>query len=183
MVSNIEGRFLGNYLRVRGEYDTHYRIHASKSELPPRTRRILVVAGQPVPAPGTTSAYAENTQSNLHYTVKVRNYLRVRGEYMTRHSTRLVVSELPPRTRRIRDSALPGSIGAGTTSAYAENTCVFSMFAANFRNYLRVRGEYKKGSAMETQTEELPPRTRRILPLDKVTGKNKGTTSAYAENT
>ena len=52
----------------------------------------------------------------------------------------------------------------GTTSACAENTCVFSSFAANFRNYLRVRGEYTIMLDLTITPKELPPRARRIPP-------------------
>ena len=50
--------------------------------------------------------------------------------------------ELPPRTRRIlRQLRVRGS-RSGTTSAYAENTGQNQHQRYNFRNYLRVRGEY-----------------------------------------
>ena len=50
-----------NYLRVRGEYDLSTIERISPAELPPRTRRIPHPAADPAAAPGTTSAYAENT--------------------------------------------------------------------------------------------------------------------------
>ena len=71
---------------------------------------------------GTTSAYAENTGSRPSASANLRNYLRVRGEYMLVALVNLMILELPPRTRRIL-TGKPGSvILKGTTSAYAENT-------------------------------------------------------------
>ena len=111
-------------------------------ELPPRTRRIhgAVVVAEGLF--GTTSAYAENTRVNRLTLENMQNYLRVRGEYSSIPIVGNRKKELPPRTRRIRKACYGRTVRRGTTSAYAENTCVFSSFAANFRNYLRVRGEY-----------------------------------------
>ena len=71
-----------NYLRVRGEYcNSHLRSMTSK-ELPPRARRIRDnIPGAQVEM-GTTSACAENTPFSGRRTVRHRNYLRVRGEYI-----------------------------------------------------------------------------------------------------
>ena len=71
---------------------------------------------------GTTSAYAENTQTLLQGGHTGRNYLRVRGEY-TREGVLVVLSaELPPRTRRIPCPSPTRREPPRTTSAYAENT-------------------------------------------------------------
>ena len=72
---------------------------------------------------------------------------------------------------------------AGTTSAYAENTGSRPSASANLRNYLRVRGEYEDYLATPRGLVELPPRTRRIHPIDNKIILLRGTTSAYAENT
>ena len=50
-------------------------------------------------------------------------------------------------------------------------------------NYLRVRGEYLVALLRTYPTLELPPRARRIRPMDSVTSGAIGTTSACAENT
>ena len=50
------------------------------------------------------------------------NYLRVRGEYTGSTSYGGVLSELPPRARRIHAGADTIQRLAGTTSACAENT-------------------------------------------------------------
>ena len=50
-------------------------------ELPPRTRRIPDAATATAQIRGTTSAYAENTESFLFLDIGHGNYLRVRGEY------------------------------------------------------------------------------------------------------
>ena len=71
---------------------------------------------------GTTSACAENTPRHCAEDTEGRNYLRVRGEYPTCQARVIIITELPPRARRIRpmDSVTSGAIG--TTSACAENT-------------------------------------------------------------
>ena len=51
-------------------------------ELPPRTRRIHRVERGHGHEPGTTSAYAENTRLHKDTIRDLRNYLRVRGEYV-----------------------------------------------------------------------------------------------------
>ena len=71
----------GNYLRVRGEYITHNLYPTNFVELPPRARRIQSRAGPALTAGGTTSACAENTLTWGCFVARIRNYLRVRGEY------------------------------------------------------------------------------------------------------
>ena len=56
---------IGNYLRVRGEYNICSRQPGKILELPPRTRRIPVVEHGGHDIHGTTSAYAENTLNEL----------------------------------------------------------------------------------------------------------------------
>ena len=70
-----------NYLRVRGEYRVVYQIRHSKSELPPRARRILHCSGGVADSVGTTSACAENTPVTGAVGGLPWSYLRVRGEY------------------------------------------------------------------------------------------------------
>ena len=92
---------MGNYLRVRGEYES------------PAAFAIPV---------GTTSACAENTRVDA---VKIRNfgnYLRVRGEYSNCATIFNPLAELPPRARRIHFLVVDPCAGDGTTSACAENT-------------------------------------------------------------
>ena len=72
---------------------------------------------------------------------------------------------------------------SGTTSAYAENTCVGVFFWVDTGNYLRVRGEYSSFPIGIINNWELPPRTRRILEITATLRGQEGTTSAYAENT
>ena len=50
----------------------------------------------------------------------------------------------------------------GTTSACAENTSIWCIREILIRNYLRVRGEYRKDHIMGDYYKELPPRARRI---------------------
>ena len=51
-----------NYLRMRGEYGSHRVGRRTKTELPPRTRRIQHLMAWGSKNTGTTSAYAENTR-------------------------------------------------------------------------------------------------------------------------
>ena len=95
----------------------------------------------------------------------------------------LPVSELPPRTRRILFDNDFRDFPRGTTSAYAENTCYRGADRCDFRNYLRVRGEYVAVNFRSPASTELPPRTRRILRKAGNLMVCWGTTSAYAENT
>ena len=55
----------GNYLRARGEYIISTVKSQLQSELPPRTRRILLSIPFILPPVGTTSAHAENTLNEL----------------------------------------------------------------------------------------------------------------------
>ena len=72
-----------NYLRVRGEYLDTAQAMAKHVELPPRARRIRVQLKPLVEWHGTTSACAENTDHLTAAQSVSRNYLRVRGEYIT----------------------------------------------------------------------------------------------------
>ena len=73
-----------NYLRVRGEYSLSHAPEILPVELPPRARRILLRLALVVLRSGTTSACAENTSPMPHSSQPSRNYLRVRGEYISR---------------------------------------------------------------------------------------------------
>ena len=76
--------FFRNYLRVRGEYPGPTSNASPMRELPPRARRIRAAAVLASLDDGTTSACAENTPPGCSSGSGVRNYLRVRGEYMYR---------------------------------------------------------------------------------------------------
>ena len=133
-----------NYLRVRGEYFVGAGTDRRGRELPPRTRRIPKISQIRRQTHGTTSAYAENTAAIVGLLVGPPNYLRVRGEYKALIAPEQSPQELPPRTRRIRDTRMGGGTGFGTTSAYAENTLWGHSGLQINGNYLRVRGEYPK---------------------------------------
>ena len=132
---------------------------------------------------GTTSACAENTLSEILRIHSLRNYLRVRGEYMFRNFTQPSGVELPPRARRIPSGNLATTPLTGTTSACAENTWLGVGVTCPSRNYLRVRGEYRIWRMMLMLLRELPPRARRILNAIQSLQQVIGTTSACAENT
>ena len=168
---------------MRGEYRFKAEAEFFYKELPPRARRILPLPVRAVPFLGTTSACAENTSFPTAWPPQPRNYLRVRGEYACVVHNRRWAVELPPRARRIPVASPAHSMNLGTTSACAENTRLSGSLNTNTRNYLRVRGEYPYPAVYPTETVELPPRARRILPVYELTLKKIGTTSACAENT
>ena len=70
--------------------------------------------------------------------------------------------ELPPRARRIHFQHNQPGTASGTTSACAENTSGSGATSGHPRNYLRVRGEYKRSIKPSRARWELPPRARRI---------------------
>ena len=107
----------------------------------------------------------------------------MRGEYNAGHAGAVRYVELPPRARRIPVRAAGFNVGAGTTSACAENTIEFELTDFLPGNYLRVRGEYMADQDNQTVNKELPPRARRILENLTAAGILVGTTSACAENT
>ena len=117
-----------NYLRVRGEYGLLIVGTPLPWELPPRARRIPMEIPQ-----------------GDHW---LGNYLRVRGEYFCRVFEGVPSGELPPRARRILDVDLYLPRRMGTTSACAENTCLRPVGPAASGNYLRVRGEYYRGTPL-----------------------------------
>ena len=172
-----------NYLRVRGEYPRVVQLVGNRMELPPRARRIRI---WPTPfdvVAGTTSACAENTLGELVNVFGDVNYLRVRGEYHQNPTLVDEITELPPRARRIPEAPAIRRCAAGTTSACAENTKLILPISVLSRNYLRVRGEYRKHRVNSIDNMELPPRARRILLGVPGGSKIEGTTSACAENT
>ena len=172
-----------NYLRVRGEYSSGDLGAALGRELPPRARRIQWKPQTTMNNCGTTSACAENTACGQCLSPPLRNYLRVRGEYGSRQDVGQRTPELPPRARRIPPAANAWAANGRTTSACAENTCLRKMSRCQWRNYLRVRGEYLQGRLDGCGFSELPPRARRIHILMNVAEPQVGTTSACAENT
>ena len=113
----------------------------------------------------------------------IRNYLRVRGEYLRTIIVSGFWGELPPRARRIPVHHPSRPRHHGTTSACAENTCQPVSSCSYTWNYLRVRGEYKVEHMIAELTAELPPRARRIPDRQNFGWQTMGTTSACAENT
>ena len=152
-------------------------------ELPPRARRIPHDPRKLRAGVGTTSACAENTHKHITPEEKIRNYLRVRGEYSAEKFSIGCSRELPPRARRIPHDPRKLRAGVGTTSACAENTHKHITPEEKIRNYLRVRGEYSAEKFSIGCSRELPPRARRILFVMCWWLAASGTTSACAENT
>ena len=174
---------LWNYLRVRGEYIRGCGHEPLIMELPPRARRILPSPCHRRSNSGTTSACAENTYAGRYPCGFSGNYLRVRGEYQHAKDLGNDESELPPRARRILSSRTKWGRSRGTTSACAENTSHYCSKRSSGRNYLRVRGEYSLRVQCRWNSEELPPRARRIHAPRHAIKHPQGTTSACAENT
>ena len=140
-----------NYLRMRGEYTTARVLALPRPELPPHARRIRLEKLKDQPAQGTTSACAENTIGSTHHRCPQRNYLRMRGEYVSNAFAIERALELPPHARRIPDGLERQRDGGGTTSACAENTLSDTTSRFVVRNYLRMRGEYP-GSPLKHAT-------------------------------
>ena len=111
---------------------------------------------------GTTSACAENTAGYREGGPHLGNYLRVRGEYLPAAIEAKRMAELPPRARRILRRTNKCMTNSGTTSACAENTPGYHGYPGYPGNYLRARGEYRGGRIFNTESQELPPCTRRI---------------------
>ena len=132
---------------------------------------------------GTTSACAENTATGSAANPQSRNYLRVRGEYLSATVPAEAFDELPPRARRILGPGRGRRRTLGTTSACAENTPGAASRSCAIWNYLRVRGEYPISRNRKGSLSELPPRARRIPRPMRCQGTPLGTTSACAENT
>ena len=107
----------------------------------------------------------------------------MRGEYASLSFLLFLLGELPPRARRIPVRATGFNIGAGTTSACAENTPAGWAGERGRWNYLRVRGEYPQRKWPGRLPPELPPRARRIHGCALGALHGLGTTSACAENT
>ncbi|AIU33301.1 Hypothetical protein CulFRC11_1742 [Corynebacterium ramonii] len=89
--------------------------------------------------------------------------------------------ELPPHTRRKASWLVGFSNVVGTTSAYAEKRSQTGKRQRASRNYLRIRGEKRRGKSKRGMTWELPPHTRRKARRGAVEARCRGTTSAYAE--
>ena len=153
----------GNYLRARGEYSPSRSRTQLITELPPHARRIL--------------------GAHRHHHRARGNYLRMRGEYPMPDYSQLPVKELPPHARRILTVEGFAELFHGTTSACAENTLEVADYVDDWRNYLRVRGEYSLRIPGSSPCTELPPRARRIRSWITDPDDPEGTTSACAENT
>ena len=183
MLERIRASTRRNYLRVRGEYYSRFKEFPQGMELPPRARRIQGKWDPGAGDGGTTSACAENTFVEMGGQRGNGNYLRVRGEYFGLDPEIAFLTELPPRARRIHHHINHITRGNGTTSACAENTERQLDAIAPWRNYLRVRGEYRTAAGCYRPLAELPPRARRIPYMKSKYGVDLGTTSACAENT
>ena len=107
---------------MRGEYIVLSSRSLLFKELPPHARRILPLTAQDQNNLGTTSACAENTPPLHHDVTFHRNYLRMRGEYITMTCCNDWIAELPPHARRILGQVISDRGWQGTTSACAENT-------------------------------------------------------------
>ena len=97
----------GNYLRMRGEYNTKKPKPRARKELPPHARRIRYDRNVKTIPIGTTSACAENTIAPRGGNRLRWNYLRMRGEYTCVACNAFSSSELPPHARRI---LFPGAV-------------------------------------------------------------------------
>ncbi|BAM28081.1 hypothetical protein CULC0102_1883 [Corynebacterium ulcerans 0102] len=114
-------KFVGNYLRIRGEKRRGGVLPTHRVELPPHTRRKGFPIDGVIAPGGTTSAYAEKSLDGRCFFL---GWL-----------------ELPPHTRRKEGICKFRLFFLGTTSAYAEKRSLVSSISLMVRNYLRIRGE------------------------------------------
>ena len=150
-------------------------------ELPPHTRRRVVVDPVHGGANRTTSAYAEKSPPRPLVGISLRNYLRIRGEELNDELIYEYNQELPPHTRRRALLGVVATGAMGTTSAYPEKRRDNSISLATIRNYLRIRGEESGIIYPFSTAKELPPHTRRRALQTLIPSIQIGTTSAYAE--
>ena len=168
---------------MRGEYTINRSCCTCGMELPPHARRIRATDTTITMGRGTTSACAENTILIIPRQNGKRNYLRMRGEYKRTNRFTRLRQELPPHARRIPQNVKTITDAVGTTSACAENTQRICRPRRQWRNYLRMRGEYDVPHYMNLTPVELPPHARRIHRHATHHVWHTGTTSACAENT
>ena len=92
--------WLGKYLRVRGEEQAVPRPLLHVMEIPPRARRressFVTMRGWV----GNTSACAEKSYEPAFRSLRLRKYLRVRGEEIFLYRCHKIDLEIPPRARR-----------------------------------------------------------------------------------
>ena len=89
---------------------------------PPHTWRILAQFMHFRPLDGITSTYVENTLHFLESQERKKDHLHIRGEYLLVCWWKKTVKGSPPHTWRIPDAIKAGTIEAGITSTYVENT-------------------------------------------------------------
>ena len=130
-----------NYLRIRGEEADRIASSASGWELPPHTRRRVIVIPSFQSKLRTTSAYAEKSGQGVYIHLACGNYLRVRGEEISVIFLAPSRLELPPHTRRRVLLIRAVNSITGTTSAYAEKRACLPTMTCLSWNYLRIRGE------------------------------------------
>ena len=170
-----------NYLRIRGEERRINACTPTVLELPPHTRRRVVVEYTKNFFDRTTSAYAEKRSTYSCTKSNGGNYLRIRGE---EHCHDIISSdkwELPPHTRRRVNAIFHPFPLIGTTSAYAEKSKQSVIRITSCGNYLRIRGEELVHQFTTAVQLELPPHTRRRDHCFPSGVSKTGTTSAYAE--
>ena len=113
----------------------------------------------------------------------VKDYPRIRGEYLFVPGPVRTFMGLPPHTRGILPDCLDAIKQAGITPAYAGNTILQIKVLFLYGDYPRIRGEYETTEVATICGLGLPPHTRGIriqLCADEQWG---GITPAYAGNT
>ncbi len=150
-------------------------------EIPPRTRRRVLVSAVVVGFLGNTSAHAEKSLSPRRAPPRTRKYLRARGEETIIRHQDGPKGEIPPRTRRREGVAFDARSPGGNTSAHAEKRHHRGGVPHQWGKYLRARGEEVAEGHATAAGEEIPPRTRRRGRRGACHCGGGGNTSAHAE--
>ena len=107
---------------MRGEYKLFNAPVVLFMELPPLARGIPVASPVRGSKVGITPACAGNTFDAHNIEAPLRNYPRLRGEYVSRFNIERFHAELPPLARGIQCSVSSAIVKEGITPACAGNT-------------------------------------------------------------
>ncbi len=130
-----------------------------------------------------TSTYVENTVVCCGYSIKGKDHLHIRGEYMMTLIALLMMVGSPPHTWRILWNKHCSKWYLRITSTYVENTLRPSVDAVGDKDHLHIRGEYKTKTAETQASLGSPPHTWRILCHHRSSPYGLRITSTYVENT
>ena len=105
---------------MRGEEACNHAGRHAIRELPPHARRRVISQQFDLLQVGITSACAEKRSATLQPSIKIENYLRMRGEEASDRVCFAGIAGLPPHARRREDDLGFFDASFGITSACAE---------------------------------------------------------------